>query len=230
MEYQTDVLLYHNPLSCPQDVQDFILEGDAEVRFDRGRMRMQNRRDPKEGQKANFVYWCPRYFPDRIKISWDFYPIREPGLCILFFAADTPQGQGLFSSGIAPRTGEYPQYHHGDFNALHVSYFRRKAEEERAFHVCNLRKSYGFHLVAQGADPLPSVEDARPPYHIEVIKYDEFVCFKIQGLTLFEYQDDGLLGPVLKGGYIGFRQMAPLVAEYADLKVESLVKVGSSVF
>ena len=100
------------------------------------------------------------------------------------------------------------RYHHGDFNAFHVSYFRRKAEEERAFHVCNLRKSYGFHLVAQGADPLPSVEDVRPPYHIEVIKYDEFVCFKIQGLTLFEYQDDGLLGPVLKGGYIGFRPVS----------------------
>lgn len=223
MEYKTDKLLYDNPLSCPQDVKGFILEGEAEVRFDHGRMCLQNKRDPKEGQKANFVYWCPEYFPDHIKISWDFYPVREPGLCILFFAADTPEGHGLFSPERALRTGEYSQYHHGDFNALHVSYFRRKAEDERAFHVCNLRKSYGFHLVAQGADPLPSVEDARPPYHIEVVKYDGYVCFKIQGLTLFEYQDDGSLGPVLHGGYVGFRQMAPLAAEYSNFKVESIL-------
>lgn len=51
----------------------------------------------------------------------------EPGLCIL-------------------------QYHHGDLDAYNVSYYRRRANSERAFHLCNLRKSHRFRLVAQGAD------------------------------------------------------------------------------
>jgi hypothetical protein len=39
-------------------------------------------------------------------------------------------------------------------------------------------------------------------------------------LTLFTWYDDGkACGPVLGGGRIGFRQMSPLIAEYANLTV-----------
>ena len=111
-------------------------------------------------------------------------------------------------------------YHHGDLNALHISYFRRKHPSERAFHTCNLRKSFGFHMVAQGADPLPGVADAQPPYHVRLIKAGPHVQFAINELTVLDWTDDGTsYGPVLEGGKIGFRQMAPLIAEYANLKV-----------
>ena len=39
-------LLYDNPLSSASDIEGFRLEGDAEVTFPNGRMRMENRRDP----------------------------------------------------------------------------------------------------------------------------------------------------------------------------------------
>jgi hypothetical protein len=223
MGYELGETLYENPLTDPTDVVGFKLEGDAAVTFPQGRMRMENRRDPGEGQAANFVYWCPEDFPSDISVSWDFWPVREPGLCILFFSATGENGQDLFDSGLAERHGEYKQYHSSDINALHVSYFRRKYEDERAFHTCNLRKSHGFHLVCQGADPLPSVVDADPPYRIHVIKCAEHVVFSVNDLTIFDWVDDGeTYGPRLDGGKIGFRQMAPLIGEYANLVVRKV--------
>jgi hypothetical protein len=163
--------------------------------------------------------------PADICVSWDFWPIREPGLCILFFAATGINGEDLFDPGLPRRTGEYNMYHHGAINAFHISYFRRKHPRERAFQTCNLRKSYGFHMVAQGADPIPSVPDALPPYHCKLIKCGAEITFAVNDLTVLTFHDDGeTYGPLLGGGKIGFRQMAPLIAEYANLEVRSVVK------
>lgn len=213
-------LIYHNPLSCEEDIKDFILEGSAKVSFEDGKMRLENAMDASNGQKANYVLWCPEDFPSDIYIEWDFRPLREPGLCILFFAAQGINGESIFAENLEKRTGEYVQYHHGDINAFHVSYFRRKEPDERAFHTCNLRKSYGFHLVAQGADPIPGVEDAKEMYHIGVLKKGNVVKFYVNELEVFSFEDDGkTYGNLLTGGKIGFRQLAPLIAEYSDLKV-----------
>ncbi|MBV2240591.1 YesU family protein [Bacillus inaquosorum] len=54
---------------------------------------------------------------------------------------------------VSRKNGKIPRISFGDINALHLSYFRRKYAEERAFRTCNLRKSRGFHLAAMGADP-----------------------------------------------------------------------------
>ncbi len=213
-------LLYENPLSCEEDLADFCMEGSAILSFPRGRLRLENRMDAGQGQKANYVLWCPEEFPADVLIEWDFLPIREPGLCILFFAASGRNGEDLFSEGLAKRSGEYVQYHHGDINAFHVSYFRRKEPDERAFHTCNLRKSYGFHLVAQGGDPIPDAAEAVSPYRMAVLKKGREVAFFCNGLEIFRFVDDGTtFGEPLAGGKIGFRQLAPLIAEYGDLKV-----------
>jgi len=223
--YRLTDLLYDNPLASEADIKGFRMEGEAKTSFPKGRLRMENLRDPSEGQKSNFVFWCPEEFPADVAISWDFWPVREPGLCILFFAARGIQGQDIHDPKLAERTGEYRMYHHGDINAFHISYFRRRWPQERAFHTCNLRKSYGFHMVAQGADPLPDVEDAAPPYHIKLIKCGPDIAFYINDLPLLRFVDDGeTYGPPLGGGKIGFRQMAPLVAEYANLKVHAVAK------
>jgi len=221
--YRVTDPIYENPLATKSDIAGFRLEGDAATTFPSGRLRMENLRDPAEGQKANFVFWCPEDLPPDIALSWDFWPIREPGLCILFFAAKGIHGEDLFDPRLAARTGEYRMYHHGDINAFHISYFRRRHPNERAFHTCNLRKSYGFHMVAQGADPIPSIEDAQSPYHIRLIKCESKVAFYVNDLPILHWTDDGeTYGPLLGGGKIGFRQMAPLVAEYANLKVHAV--------
>lgn len=216
-------LIYENPLSCAEDVKDFTLEGQANISFENGKMRLENAISAEAGQKANYVFWCDKTFPDNIKITWNFKPIKEPGLAILFFAAKGINGKDIFDESIAKRTGEYPLYHHGDINAFHVSYFRRKEPDERAFHTCNLRKSYGFYLVTQGADPIPDVPDCTSDYHLTVIKTTDRVEFYVNDLLSFTFTDDGqTYGDYLRDGRIGFRQLAPMIGEYSDLKVYSL--------
>ncbi|MGM7723817.1 DUF1961 family protein [Metabacillus sp. Hm71] len=213
--------LYSNTLSSNNDIADWVLEGEAKVRFKEDRLQLENQLDPAiYGDNAHWVFWCPVDFPDKIMIEWDFYPIREPGLCMMFFAATGRNGEDLFSANLPQRNGKYPEYHSGAINALHLSYFRHKHEDERAFRTCNLRKSHGFHLAAMGADPLPPVEDAIAPYHMRLVKYEGIVQFSINKLTVLEWKDDGKkYGSILKGGKIGFRQMAPMKAAYQHLQV-----------
>jgi hypothetical protein len=214
-------ILYSNPLAGPGDVTGWVAEGPVSVGSHQGALELSGALDDQEfGDHAHWTFWCPVEFPDGIRISWDFLPLAEPGLAMLFFAAEGHHGLDLFSPGLAARTGYYPQYHSGDIDALHVSYFRHKYPSERAFRTCNLRKSAGFELVAQGADPLPPTEDAAGFYRLEVVKDVARVAFSINGLLLFEWQDAS--EKVLGGGRIGFRQMAPLRAAYRNLVVEKL--------
>lgn len=221
MEKRT--LIYANHLRTSEDIKDFILEGQAQINFDNGCMELENALANDLGQRANYVLWCPQIFPEDVEIRWEFRPVTDHGLCILFFAAGGKDGRDLFDTSLAVRTGEYVQYHSGDINAFHVSYFRRKEPDERAFHTCNLRKSCGFHLVAQGGDPIPDAEDAKEFYQMAVVKRGNRISFLVNGLSVFEYIDDGrTYGGLLGGGWIGFRQLAPLKAQYRDLKVYAL--------
>lgn len=227
--YRTGRVLYESPMAGEVDVEGFRLEGRAGVSFPQGRLRMENLLDPAEGQRANSVLWCPEELPAEVAISWAFRPGREPGLCILFFAARGRGGVDLFDPSLRQREGINSQYHHGDIDACQVSYFRRRTPETRSFHVCNLRKSHGFHMVAQGADPLPDVRDAAPPYTARVIVLGADVAFTINDLPILHFRDDGqTYGPPLDGGKVGFRQMAPLVAQYANLTVHEALSADGA--
>lgn len=224
-QFEKGELIYSNQLASEEDVADWKLEGSAKISTYQDNVLLENELDPDVyGDDAHWVLWCPEQFPDRIMIEWEFSPIEEPGLCMLFFAASGKEGQDLFDQSLPLREGKYPQYHSGAINALHLSYFRHKWPDERAFRTCNLRKSYGFHLVAQAADPLPPVEDAISPYHLQLVKYDGIVQFSINDLPILEWKDEGdKYGPILKGGKIGFRQMAPMKATYANLRVSHVI-------
>ncbi len=220
-------IIYENPLESAADIENFVLEGKAVFSFENNRLRMKNALPAENGQKANFVLWCKNDFPSDLAIEWDFLPLEEPGLGMIFFSAMGKNQVDLFDPCLEKRTGDYVQYHHGDINAFHLSYFRRKEPDERAFHTCNLRKSYGFHLVAQGADPIPDAADCIEPFHMKIVKFRDRISFSINGLNVFEFSDDGkTFGPALKKGKIGFRQLAPMVAEYSNLKVSELTALS----
>ena len=215
--------LYENDFADERALNDFLLEGSAEVTAGDGALKLKNALDPSLGQSANFVLWNKREFPDRISIDWDFSPVVSPGLAMTFFSASGVNGEDIFDPSLPKRTGRYEMYYNGGINAYHISYFRRMDAGGRGFNTCNLRKSKGFYLVCQGADPIPSIEDVANPYHIKIIKYGTHIVFSINDLTVFHYTDDGATyGPVRHGGRIGFRQMAPLVAEYRNLRVRAV--------
>ncbi|MFA7160055.1 MAG: DUF1961 family protein [Kiritimatiellia bacterium] len=221
-------LIYENPLAGTGDISAFRAEGDIDLAFPRGRMQMKNafERSEEQHRHGNFLFWCPDTFPDHIAVSWDFRPMTDSGLAMFWVAAGGRKGEDLFDPALAPRSGAYQQYHHGDINALHVSYFRRNPSEI-GFRTCNLRKSYGFHLVCQGGDPLPDASHASTAYRLEVIKSGPHVVFAMNDVTLFHWVDDGnSYGQILAGGKIGFRQMAGLVAEYANLQVRKIAAEG----
>ncbi|MBO7335427.1 MAG: DUF1961 family protein, partial [Lachnospiraceae bacterium] len=60
-------LIYENALSCEEDVKDFVLEGKAKISFPEGKLRLENALQAEQGQKANYVFWCDRVFPDNIE-------------------------------------------------------------------------------------------------------------------------------------------------------------------
>ena len=218
--YTHGKLIYENPLASEADLEDFVLEGKAKMTFPEGRLRLENAESASIGQKANYVLWCRKTFPTDFLMEISFQPIREPGLAMIFFAAGGCKGEDLFDPGLSSRTGEYPQYHHGDINAFHLSFFRRKEQDERSFHTCNLRKSYGFYLTAQGADPIPDVADAIAPYKLSLMKKGPGIRFAVDGLEVLTFTDDGeSWGPLLGSGKIGLRQLAPMIGEYSCWKV-----------
>ena len=157
--FELGEVIYDNPLGGPEDVAEFIAEGSPVTSFPMGALRLENALDPELGQTANYLFWCAKKFPADLAISWDFLPIREPGLAMMWFCANGQDGKDLFDPSLAPREGDYRQYHSSDINGYHASYFRRKnVKHERTFHTANLRKSCGFHLVTQGGADLLLVD------------------------------------------------------------------------
>lgn len=218
-----DQTIYTNPLSTASDLTGFHHEGPVTSTFAYNRWRFATAPTTSADHDTHAVTWCPQPFPDHIHLAWSFQPLADPGLAMLFFAARGIDGTDLLNSSLANRNGIYSQYHHGDINALHLSYFRRKMATEREFTTCNLRKSHGFHLVAQGADPLPAITDISRPYRVWLVKSGPHVRFGIDQLQCLRWYDSGEhYGPLLSAGHIGFRQMSPLIAEYHDLTVHSL--------
>ncbi|EGY19546.1 hypothetical protein VD0002_g5416 [Verticillium dahliae] len=212
-------LLYSNPLNSTADVATWVAEGPVNATAVDGVLELSGGGTIDQ----HFVFWAPEVFPDRIRITWEFSPRNEPGLAIFFFGAASVAGGSIFDKSLKPRNGQYPQYHSSDIRTLHASYFRRRWPEERALHVANLRKSPGFNLVAQGADPIPPVVDAAGAfYRVTVIKDKRDVQFLVNDLPLFSFRDDKSTGPVVRDGRIGFRQMSPLVARYRNLQVWKL--------
>lgn len=219
--------IYRNPLRQASDLAGWKLEGAANLTFAGGCLTMENARPPEDGQAANFVLWCPEEFPADIEISWDFLPLREPGLSILFFAAKGLIGGmpvSVFDPRLAPRQGLYDQYNNSDISYLSLSYFRRRWAEERDLNVLNLRSAPGFKLLAQAADPIPSAGVRDKPLRMIVRKHRRRITFVIAGLTALDWKaPEGTDWP--GAGRIAFRQMAPLRAQYANLEVRDLTGV-----
>jgi len=204
-------LLYENDFSG--DVSDWILEGPGRVEIRNGWLYMESKKPTENG---HIVLWNKRDFPDSFLAEWEFSPAYEEGLCIVFFAAKGRQGEDLFDPALPPRDGTFRQYIKGAINAYHISYFRNIRQPTGQ---CNLRKNFGFYLVSIGKDPILP-RGGLGPYRLTLFKRGAHIQFGIDGRLIIDFVDDGqTYGPVLGGGKIGLRQMAPTKAYYDNFRV-----------
>ena len=65
---------------------------------------------------------------------------------LVFLNARAVNGANVFGPAFQSRTGVFKQYHSGDLNSYHISYWAAG----RGF--ANLRKNHGFHLAASGIE------------------------------------------------------------------------------
>lgn len=183
-------VIYDNPLACENDIKDFALEGEADISFDSGAMRI------KSGCEALLWYKVP--LPSDVRIDWEFCPLEDTGAAQLHFAA----------KNVDDRISEFL-----------LSYYKRETQEERSFHTCALYKDGLQNLVYKGADPMAGASGENW-YRLSVVKRGKDVFYGVNNLELVHFHDDGItLGEILTGGNMAFGQMPGTTALYRNLKV-----------
>jgi hypothetical protein len=210
--------LYAAALGGPADTRGWVIEGPATVEFQDGWMQMKSQRP--DGPEGHLVHWCPVEFPERFWAEWDFELLGEQGLCIVFFAARGQGGRDVFDPSLAPRNGIFRQYHSGDIDCYHVSYFANTPGSARR--VANLRKNSGFYLVANGPVGVTAAR-AGEVHRAVLVKDGARLRMAVDGRTIIDHTDDGRrAGPIWAGGKIGLRQMQWTVGRYRNFQVYAL--------
>jgi len=63
------------------------------------------------------------------------------------------------------------------------------------------------------------------PYRLSLLKKGREIRFAVNELEVLRFTDDGeTWGPLLGGGRIGLRQLAPMIGEYVDWKVFEILE------
>ncbi|MBR4832252.1 MAG: DUF1961 family protein [Butyrivibrio sp.] len=194
-------LILDKPLSGKEDIREFDLFGNAEISFPKEALRIET----KEGEA---VLLSTGSFPSDVRIEWEFKPVECAGRAEVIFAAKNSPGSD--NAGGDSVCGNY----------FRLSYYRRKDDEEKSFHLSKLEKSVAGRTdeVCICPDPLP--DEIKDWYKMCVTKNKDIVSFSINGFEVLRFEDDKMkYDELLTGGRIGFVQEAFVTAEYRNLKV-----------
>lgn len=212
--------VYRSGFESPAVLDDWLLEGGEAMRVEEGRLVLTSR--PKgvaEIDENHLVCWLRREVPGDFLLEFAVRPQnRKEGLNIVFFNARGRRGESIFDPGLRPRNGYFAQYHSGDLDNYHLSYWAAGRG------TANLRKNHGFTLVHEGRDLVTGAE----PEAFQTIRLHKRggrVILTVDGLASLAYDDDGRThGPVwTHSGWLGLRQMAHTVrCEYDNLAVYPL--------
>lgn len=191
--------------------KNWVLEGPGSLRHENGELFMESRKPPG----GHIVLWCKREFPGSFVAEWDFTPTQPGGLCIVFFCARGRNGKDLFDPSLAKRDGTFKQYHSGDLNCYHISYYRNTC---RRAPPCALRKNFGFFRIMSGPDYV--YPQAGVKSHCVLVKRGAHIQFVTNGRVSIDWVDDGkTYGPVWGAGKIGLRQMGHTHGRYDNFRV-----------
>jgi hypothetical protein len=98
-----ETLLYRNTFNNSSALHGWVAEGPVNATVSNDTLTLAGGGGPDD----YFVYWLPEVFPDRIRITWEFQPIQEPGLAMFFFGATSVSGGSIFDPSLKPRNGSY---------------------------------------------------------------------------------------------------------------------------
>lgn len=205
---EEDLLQGDERVRGPGDAE-WVLEGGASARTEDGRLHLAN-----EG--GHLVCWNTRPFPGDFLLEFGVVPRdSNRGLNIVFFCAAARGGGGIFDLGQPRRGGEFKNYHSGEIDCYHASYWATQ-RDGTARGTAHLRKNHGFHLVAEGPDLIAGAgsDPAGPgpagpvPHRVRLLKLGGGIAVEVNGRVSLRWSDDGAaLGPALRDGLVGLRQM-----------------------
>lgn len=222
-EYHPKDVAFENPVyetSFDEDavLRDWRLEGGRRMSVQGGNLVLES--DTKslksEADANHLVCWLTKEVPAGFLLEFTVRPQnRQRGLNIVFFNARGLNGENIFKPPIRPRDGLFSQYHSGDLNNYHISYWSGGRG------TSNLRKNKGFYLTAIGKDliytaPNDSFQTVR------VYKRGGRIRLMVDDMVALQYDDDGTTyGPIhTHSGWIGLRQMGHTHrCEYGHVKV-----------
>jgi len=199
-------------------LRDWRLEGGKQMSIVEGKLVLQS--EPTSDDQNHLVCWLTKEVPADFLLEFTVRPQNsEQGLNIVFFNARGVNGKSIFDPSLQKRNGIFKQYHSGDLNNYHVSYWAA----ERGF--SNLRKNRGFHLVSSGKDYIIA-GDPDAFQTVQIYKRGGKIRVMVDGLVAVAFDDDGkTFGPIHEhSGWIGLRQMGhTLRCEYGHLKIYRLL-------
>ncbi len=216
-------ILYASSFDSKASLNGWVLEGPGILEFGEGHTVMSSsKHHPETRQEGHFTFWCKKKFPESFVAEWEFKPIKENGLAIIFFAAAGANGEDIFDNSLPKRTGHYPQYTSQAINGYHIIYFSNLPLYQTGNIVTRMRKANMFHDIAFG--PI-GVKPGFKYFHlIQLIKDRAHIQLKVNGKVYLDFIDPGTerWGPILGAGNIGFRQMAVSKGAYRNFKVWAL--------
>ena len=141
--------LYQTTFDNPAVLKDWRLEGGKRMSIADGKLVLESEPGSNGSQTIanHLVCWLVKEMPADFLLEFSVRPQnRQQGLNIVFFNARGLHGENIFEPPIRPRNGLFKQYHSGDLNNYHISYWAG----DRG--TANVRKNQRFHLVAVGRD------------------------------------------------------------------------------
>ena len=214
-------IVYESSFDNQAALNDWRLEGGKRMSIAEGNMVLESQ--PTDDDRNHLVCWLRREVPADFLLEFTVRPQdRKKGLNIVFFNARGVNGESIFDPTLQERNGVFKQYHSGDLNNYHVSYWAG----DRGF--SNLRKNHGFHLVSSGKDYIIA-GGPREFQTVQIYKRAEKIRVAVDGLVAVAFDDDGkTFGPVHNhSGWIGLRQMGHTSrCEYGHVKIYGLLSRG----
>ena len=213
ISYNKINLFYENKFSNSSDINDWLLEGEAEVLIKDSWLEMYS-----PDQKAHHVFWCPKELPSNFMAEWELQNLNpDAGLCIVFFAAKGVDGKDVMHPSLKKRTGVFRQYTQSDLNNYHISYYANNPKKpNRPF--AHIRKNKGFVTVQYGEQGIPA--SSTFVHKVNLVKKENQITMTIDGREIINWKDDeNKYGLVLQEGKFAFRQMQWSHFRYRNFKV-----------